>query len=69
MGPVPKPSLVPQYISASSPQGLRRLMSLNNIRMKGFVNYFSIYFDPISKRHIAWFLEEVTDQEIIGGNK
>lgn len=69
MGPVPKPSLVPQYLSASTPQGLRRSMTLNNIRMKGFVHYFSIYYDPTAKKHIAWFLEEATDQEILRGGK
>lgn len=69
MVPVPKPSLVPQFLSASTPQGLRRLMTFNNIRMKGFVTYFSIYFDTASKKHIAWFLEEATDQEILGGRK
>ena len=53
-----KLSRIPNYLKASSPIGLRRLMLRNNIRLGAQVSYFQIVFD--GTEWIAWFYEEVT---------
>jgi hypothetical protein len=54
-----KTTHIPNYIVASSPQGLRRLMLKNNIRLGGFVSYYQITF--AEGKWFAWFLEDVQD--------
>lgn len=52
---------VPNFIKASTASGLRRLMSRNSIRLKGFVQYFDIQYVQDEKAWYAWYF--VTDKE------
>lgn len=56
---------VPDFISARTPQALRREMFRNNIRHKGFVVYQDIVFNPADSRWYAWYyvkLDTTQDQ-------
>lgn len=46
---------IPDFISASSPKGLRRLMLRNNIKRKAWFEY-DIQFNPKDGKWYAWFL-------------
>jgi hypothetical protein len=46
-------AISPDFISASSPQDLRRLLLINAINLGGEVQYISIGFD--GKNWVAWF--------------
>jgi hypothetical protein len=50
---------VPQYVSASTPQGLVREMLKNNLKLKGHVQYHSIQF--AEGRWYAWFLQDISE--------
>lgn len=55
---------IPNFITAESPQGLRRKMLRNNIKWKGYVKYFNIQF--VKGKWVAWYvigLEESALQE------
>jgi hypothetical protein len=47
---------IPNFLSAGSPQGLRRLMLLNNIRNGKQYNYFDIQF--VGSKWFVWFFEK-----------
>ena len=49
-------SHIPNFIKAKSPMRLRRLMLLNNVKHKGFVNYFDIQFSQ--GFWYAWYFVE-----------
>lgn len=60
----------PDFISASSPSELRRLLFLNQKALGGEVKYISIQFD--GKQWVAWFfnrLEEMAITEAVAKNK
>jgi hypothetical protein len=50
---------LPNFITAASPQALRRLMFLTNSRKGAMLEYFGIqsYEDRDKTRWIAWFYE------------
>jgi len=60
MGPV-NPTDIPNFIAAATPQGLRRQMLFNNIRLGSFVKYFDISFS--NGKWYAWYFVNLTDQE------
>jgi len=50
--------LIPSFIEARTPKGLRALMIQNNIKQHGHVEYYNVYSyknDKGKSRHIAWF--------------
>ena len=51
--------LFPNYISSQSLRGLRSLMAKTSLRRGGTVNFFSVYFDTVTKEHIAWFHDDM----------
>jgi hypothetical protein len=59
---VKNPSQIPNYLTASSPRGLRRLMLLTNVRLKAFIQYFDIQQTSDGK-WVAWFFEDVEIQD------
>lgn len=61
MGGNPTPNSIPNYIAASSPMGLRRLMLLNNARKAMFFHYFNIQF--VNGKWYAWYFDEITSQD------
>ena len=59
---------IPNFVKAQSPQGLRRVMLLNNVRLGSFVNYYGIssYRDDKNKLvFIAWFFESIKNNDSI----
>lgn len=52
---------IPDYITAQSPQGLRRLMFQKNAQAGTQFRYFDIqqYDDGNKKRWIAWFYRDL----------
>jgi hypothetical protein len=54
-------SFLPNYLRARSPQGLRRLMLLNNIKRGLQVSYFNIQF--VNGYWFAWYNIEVDFNE------
>lgn len=52
---------IPNFLRASSPRALRRLMLRNNTRHSGFVKYFNIQYVESDKSWYAWFF--VTEEE------
>lgn len=60
MSDLNRASQIPNFITASSPQGLRRLMFKTNIRLGGFIHYFSIQF--VDGKWIAWFHEDLVNE-------
>ena len=62
---------IPDFITAQSPNGLRRNMYLNNAKHGCKFTYFDIAKINEEKKSywIAWFLKEVTDiKELEDGN-
>jgi hypothetical protein len=55
------PAEIPNFVSASSPEGLRRAMLLNNVKRGSFFPYFDIQF--VNGKWIAWFFETVNNSE------
>lgn len=58
--------LFPNFIESESPRGLRSLMLTTSLRNGGTINFFSVYFDEKSQKHVAWFhdkFENVQAQE------
>lgn len=53
----PGPSVLPNFIKAGSPLGLRRLMLMNNLKLGGYVSYFQITAVQESGKTVwyAWF--------------
>lgn len=56
-----KTTVIPNFLTAGSPRGLRRLMLLNNKRLGAWHNY-QIQF--VNGKWFAWFHEEVTRSNI-----
>lgn len=56
---------IPNYVAAGSPQGLRRLMILNNVKRGTWYKYFDIQLNPKDGRWYAWYLETVTDFDLL----
>jgi len=54
---------VPTYIKASSPQGLFRLMLLNNIKFGTKFAYQDIQF--VKDAWYAWYLKDVSLLEVV----
>lgn len=58
---------IPNFVRASSPQGLRRSMLMNNARLGAFVVYHSI--QAVSEKGkivwYAWFFEELKNNDEI----
>lgn len=56
---------IPNFVRASSPQGLRRSMLLNNARLGAFVNYHSIQAVQEKGKTVwyAWFFEELKNND------
>jgi hypothetical protein len=52
----------PDFISASSPSELRRLLFLNQKALGGEVKYISIQFD--GKQWVAWFFNRLEEMAI-----
>lgn len=54
-------TLIPNFLRASSPQGLRRVMLSNNARLGAMVQYFSIQqvTDRNKSYWIAWYYEDI----------
>lgn len=48
---------IPNYITARTPQGLRRLMLMNNIKLGTEFNYFDLQF--VNKKWVAWYYQKV----------
>jgi len=59
MGTV-SPSQIPNFLTASSPQGLRRAMLLNNIKRGMFIKYFDVQF--VNGKWIAWFYSDADNE-------
>ena len=69
---VGRPNRIPNFISASSPRGLRRLMLRTNAKARTQFSYFDISYNPTTKKWVAWYLEllETNEQveELNGSN-
>ena len=54
---------IPNYLTASTLDELRRLMLLNNARMSAYVHYFDIQVQTIKgkPKWIAWFYEDAAN--------
>lgn len=63
----PSASDVPNYLTATSPQGLVKAMFENNMRLKGHVQYHSIQF--ANGKWYAWFLHDLTEDLTNGVRK
>ena len=61
---VAKSSIIPDFLKARSPQGLRRLMFLKNMKDGKQYKYFAIQFAEGS--WVAWFYRDL-DESINGG--
>ena len=62
------PNAIPNYIVAASPSGLRRLMLITAVRKNSYIKFFDIQFaetSPGRKQWVAWYLEEISDQEAL----
>jgi hypothetical protein len=66
MGRDTLPTAIPNFITASTPMGLRRLMLSNNARMGAYVRYFDIQQVTINSKlvWIAWFYEDLSATNI-----
>lgn len=58
---------IPNYLSAQSPLGLRRLMLLNNIRKGKQFNYFDIQF--VKGAWFVWFFEKEDETKLLSPNE
>ena len=60
-GAGPTALLIPQFVKARTAQGLVRACFENNVRLKAFVNYFSIQYVEKDKAWYAWFYLDVNN--------
>lgn len=56
-----KSTVIPNYLAASSPRGLRRLMLSNNRRLGAWIDY-RISF--VNGKWFAWYYEEMARAEM-----
>lgn len=62
-----KANLIPNFIRAANPKGLRRLMLLNNAKLGGLVQYFDIQ-QTLDGKWIAWYYAEIqSDDDLLKG--
>lgn len=54
---------IPNYITAGSPKGLRRLMLLNNLKNHKEYTYFSI--QNVDGKWFAWFIDREDMENIL----
>lgn len=54
---------IPNYLTARSPQGLRRAMLVNNLRKQTQLVYSNIQF--VDGKWYAWFYEETNFNEVV----
>ena len=54
--------MIPNYVSARSPQGLRRVMLMNNARTGYFHHYFDIQF--VAGKWYAWYFKTVGSDDV-----
>jgi hypothetical protein len=47
--------LFPTFIQAKTVEDLRSLMMKVSFSRGGTVNFFSVYYDTVSKSHVAWY--------------
>jgi hypothetical protein len=55
---------IPSYLKARSPQGLRRLMLLNNAKASTFFEYTQIQYISDEKYWYAWYYRDVDTNDI-----
>ena len=55
-----KATVIPNYLASASPNGLRRLMLLNNKRLGQWLDYKITY---VNGKWFAWYYEDV----VVGG--
>lgn len=60
---------IPNFISASTPSGLRLSCLQNNARMNAYVKYYAITYDPNEKMWYAWFYESVETMGAVDDKK
>jgi len=53
---------IPNFIAALTPQGLRRLMLMNNLKHGYFFKYYSIEF--INGKWYAWYYAEADSKDM-----
>jgi len=56
-------NLIPNFITAQSPRGLRRRMFEENAKYGGFLKFFDIssYQEDDKTKWVAWFFVELKD--------
>lgn len=54
--------LIPAFVTARSPLGLRRAMLINNAKAGAFHRYFDIQF--VQGQWYAWFFKEVGADDV-----
>lgn len=62
-----KPTVIPNFLAASTLNELRRLCLLNNLAKNTQHKYFDFQF--MNKKWYAFFYEDVEDQMMMGGIK
>jgi hypothetical protein len=55
-------NISPDFIAASTPSELRRLLYLNQVTLGGEVKYISILHD--GNQWVAWFFNDVSDMPL-----
>lgn len=55
-------NISPDFIAASTPSELRRLLYLNQVTLGGEVKYVSIVHD--GKQWVAWFFNDVSNMPL-----
>lgn len=55
-------NISPDFIAASTPSELRRLLYLNQVTLGGEVKYISILHD--GTQWVAWFFNDVSDMPL-----
>jgi hypothetical protein len=61
------PNAIPHFITAATPQGLRRVMLLTNARLGAFVTFFDIQQTKVNGRDVwvAWYYAELKNDKDI----
>lgn len=55
------PLLIPHYVKARTPEGLKRAMLQNNLKFKAYCNYSNIQF--VDGNWYAWFTVDLNLSE------
>lgn len=61
------PTSIPNFITAVTPMGLRRLMLINNAKYGAHIRYFDIQFVEMNgkKQWVAWFYSTLADDQAV----